>query len=550
MWDWLKNILGVAPRTPPRPIVRPPVRPAGTRPAQAAPRPQNLRAPSVPPSSQPGPRASQPAATPERGERASSELPRPSPHLGGVDTPSAPARVVKPSARPAIHLGNDSLDPELLQFPRAGTGAPTDLVVGFDFGTSCCKVAIQSPYKLDGRVSFANFGELAHSSCPWLLPVVLYAHHGGRLSLHGGLGSGEARHLKLGLLDPPANSPDAQRLHRRAIAAAAAYVGLALRAVRGNFLASKEDLYGTDRLQWQLNLGIPSASYDEDDIRRRFELIARTGWLLSLRSENPTWDTALDALDHSSLFSFTRVAVVPEVTAEVVTYAKSRTRKPDLHLVADMGASTLDLCAFQLHQEAGEDVFSLLTTSVQRLGLLELHRRRTMAVEKRHPFGDVPDDIVSELPSWEHQHYPGSIAEKLRVCDEAFVNECATALAKVLKEVRESRYPNSPRWTQGLPIFLAGGGAASEISRQVVQLANQKAKAAWSNFGGLVVSPLPVPRDVSGVEGVFSRLAVAYGLSFPDVNIGRMEPPSATQDIARDRGTNNWKGAFVDKSHV
>lgn len=74
------------------------------------------------------------------------------------------------------------------------------------------------------------------------------------------------------------------------------------------------------------------------------------------------------------------IEVVPEVAAQAVGYARSTLRDPGLHLLVDVGATTLDICGFILHQAEGRDRYELLTTTVERLGALELHRERLGAL--------------------------------------------------------------------------------------------------------------------------------------------------------------------------
>ena len=74
--------------------------------------------------------------------------------------------------------------------------------------------------------------------------------------------------------------------------------------------------------------------------------------------------------------SLEQVDVVPEIAAEVVGYARSKHRREGLHVMVDVGASTIDICGFVLHAADGEDgdQYHLLTALVKRLGLHELHR--------------------------------------------------------------------------------------------------------------------------------------------------------------------------------
>lgn len=58
----------------------------------------------------------------------------------------------------------------------------------------------------------------------------------------------------------------------------------------------------------------------------------------------------------------------------------------------------------------------------------------------------------------------------------------------------------------------------------------ERAKRMWVNYRGLVKQPLPMDVAVGLTDvanaGTSPRLAVAYGLSFPEINIGRISPPN------------------------
>src|SRR4051812_38335642 len=58
-----------------------------------------------------------------------------------------------------------------------------DVVVGFDFGTSCSKVILRTPFHNGGRAFAVPFGEAGHDSCRYLLPSVLWVGPNGRISL-------------------------------------------------------------------------------------------------------------------------------------------------------------------------------------------------------------------------------------------------------------------------------------------------------------------------------------------------------------------------------
>ena len=58
-----------------------------------------------------------------------------------------------------------------------------DVVVGFDFGTSCSKVVLRTPLYYDARAFATPFEKAGHQSCRYLLPSVLWIGDDGRLSL-------------------------------------------------------------------------------------------------------------------------------------------------------------------------------------------------------------------------------------------------------------------------------------------------------------------------------------------------------------------------------
>lgn len=457
--------------------------------------------------------------------------------------PGAPV----PTAQ-APSVGRRALPDDLLQFPAGQRVLTTDIVIGLDFGTSCCKVAVQSPLKLGGRVIFAEFGELAHRVSELFIPVTLYEGSDGELSLREpGLVAAIHRHLKIGLLHQPGATTD---VHRAAIMSAA-YLGLVLREVRRFFLSSQGEIYGADRLRWSLNLGIPSAGYDDGETRRRFALVAQAAWALSLRPELPTLAGAEQALAEvrpGGLDGVT-IDVIPEVAAQVVGYAKSRQRQPGLHLLLDVGASTLDLCAFSLHTVDGEDGYALLTADVQPLGLLELHRRRVSATGSRPPFADTPDDLVEPLPDWDGG-LGNPCAAELRACDLEFTEATRKVLWRSLADLRRRRDPHSPQWRDGLPLFVCGGGAGSRIVADARGSADRTARGIWDPYAGLRVMSLPTPPVAASPEVLrrmdFARLSVAYGLSFPAINIGTIEPPAEIEDISPELPQSQWKSKYLE----
>jgi hypothetical protein len=221
----------------------------------------------------------------------------------------------------------------------------------------------------------------------------------------------------------------------------------------------------------------------------------------------------------------------------------------------DMGASTLDLCAFVLHDDGGEEVYELLTADVRLMGLLELHARRMDATGCRPPFDMVPRDLIAPLPE-STAVGDEALGRQLQECDAAYVDDAARqVLLRTLACLRQRRDPHSQAWHDGLPLFVSGGASQSPIADALVRRADKLAKDVWVRYAGLRKAELLTPSAVVTANGrpapAFGRMAVAFGLSFPDINIGRIEPPSRIPDVEMPHASRrDWRQAFVDKDWV
>ena len=60
---------------------------------------------------------------------------------------------------------------------------PADLVIGLDFGTSCTKVVVRSPYMYRSRAVAVKWYDNDSTNNSYLLPTVLYGNMGGELEL-------------------------------------------------------------------------------------------------------------------------------------------------------------------------------------------------------------------------------------------------------------------------------------------------------------------------------------------------------------------------------
>ena len=252
-------------------------------------------------------------------------------------------------------------------------------MIGLDFGTSSAKVAIRSPYLGRGNVTAVTWPD-GTGERSFLLPTNLSEPTpGGRIAVETRPSPAD-RSLKVDLMERP-DSVEAR-------ANAACYLAWVLRTSRCHVLSSKQETYGVYFLRWSLNLGIPSAGYDDEQIKRGFRIAGAAAWALSVQKTPPTRSEAVAAVDRlsgpefgpESLLDLHEFEVVPEIVAEAARYAQSYERRNGLHFLVDVGASTIDSCGFVLHEREG-DRWEILNALVEPLGALHLHVDRLKALD-------------------------------------------------------------------------------------------------------------------------------------------------------------------------
>lgn len=417
---------------------------------------------------------------------------------------------------PIMHfLRGLGLDPdnrraaECLQFASAGS-KETTAILGLDFGTSCTKAVIHLPF-VPNSPAFAV--PLSPGSAnPFLRPTT-------DISISGAL-AGTATHSprpnpKVDLLVNP-DDPVAR-------ARVAVMLAGHMRSARAWFLKEQKTSYGAFKLKWQANVGVPSSGYTDDAIRSAIQRCAETAWQLSLDPKPPTVSVA-DAALQSLALSNAPIGAVPEIAAASEAYRRSLFAKGGLHVMLDVGASTLDICGFSLQPKSPDKPFILFAALVEHLGAAVLHDDRVRAVLKRDdktgPAADIdPRDPATVVPNVPVGYVAGAtdVPAYLSDLDELFGNQCGQALRTVLVGLYQM-HPLAKWGGFDLPVFLTGGGGRMGLYREVVE----DIPVAWPGYGWskLVPTPLAQPTNLlpKGLSPeVCDRLLVAYGLSMPGV---------------------------------
>jgi hypothetical protein len=442
----------------------------------------------------------------------------------------------------------------------SGSREKRDLVIGFDLGTACTKVVIQDP--LLKRAHSIPFSDQSGQSNVYLCPSEIRLSPQNELSLKKKNQSTVIRHFKVFLMDKPnelLRFDSAKETEIGFLELTAAYVALVLKMAKEWFMKENAKVYEGADVYWHLNIGIPSKNYDDKLTKENFRKMALGAWWLSTKNRPITLDEAIKIgrLVHDEKFDPgihpDYINVVPEVAAQVAGYARSPLREEGLHMLVDIGAVTMDAATFVLSKKFGEDQYAFLVAKVEKFGALELHYHRldgikdylnnwvTECKECFDIFKPVPESCREFLPEF----------DGLTNIDEEFLREACNPLRRVVAHTKTSRDPNSPKWKEGLPIFLCGGGSQMQFysSRMIKQVEKELLKNfKWEGFR---LSSIPKPTNLIA-EGLhprdYHRLSVAYGLSFLYEDIGMIVPPSEVDDVKKTGRIREYE--FISKDQV
>ena len=500
------------------------------------------------------------------------------PQTGMASSLDSPAKV----PREAL-TGKDRQDPVS---PRVSLHnhdvRPLPVVLGIDFGTSSTKAVIRVPYytgsptyavplsEMDGpdasRLSSDVESPNARLS-KYILATRISVDNDGQCFLSSTSGLSTFANLKHGLmysesadeLSLESGLPDTSS----AVVRSTAYLALVLRRIIDWFDRSQKQIFGMFTYDWMMNMGLPAAIDDKTYLRNRFKLVARAAWLASVRPGNISLSHCQQAIfdiSHCEISSdehmISDIALIPEVIAQAVGYARSQSRNDGLHLLVDVGAGTLDVCSFNLYSKDDKFQWPVLTADVQPLGTIHLHDvRMKAALDKFHRhfgrWGDVTDPMIIFSSSVE-DYLPDqqSIRDSVWKSQRHFEMQCRSIIGSAIIELKKTRYPNSPDWFGSVPIFVCGGGATLGPYQESIDLISKWMKKYFRSSQGLKSEILPIPHDIIGdlEYDSYHRLSVAYGLSYPPFDIGDYTIPRQIEDVEDELSSDNNKPGKIGAS--
>lgn len=367
-------------------------------------------------------------------------------------------------------------------------------IVGIDLGTSSVKCAYRQPYTAGDPVkSFSVPPELRSFEHPCLWQTVLWFDpESKRFSLLPAEQSVPIDGFKSGLIRSDGRAWASADVHVTKAEAMVAFMAMMIAYVIGHYdLTRPLGARAADHIL-SMNMGIPVAACDDQASIRTYEkMLAAAHDLASVANE-------LTLADVRTTYSNARpekragFEIIPELTAAIAGYAASPTAPDGAHILVDVGASTLDIVAFNLINRRQISVFN---ASVELLGAAALEEARSAGI---------------------------SDEDFKRACDHAFEEVYGGAR-------RPNRAPtlfHPARRKRYVQLVTIGGGCHSPLHQQFIAEMNKAAVLGDAP----VIAPSP-PSTITDANCDRTRLLLAYGLTRDLPELLELRLPSQINDL-------------------
>jgi len=313
------------------------------------------------------------------------------------------------------------------------------------------------------------------------------------------------------------------------------FLALTLRRIRAFIFIEKQNIYQSNYIDWFINVGLPTASFEKEQLNEMYIKLINTAWIVSSIESEITLGLVAEVFKNptgkhagiGNTLNTEAISVFPEFVAQVTGYVRSPLRQEGLHLLIDVGAGTLDITIFNVHRRDDEDCYSIFTKVVALYGTRYLVRHRikgTSIIES----GEL--DSLATIPNKKRfAELLGINNNQLSEKDKEFHSKVLHLVELSLGYTKTKRYPGSDHWTTGVPLFLCGGGSRCDFYRDIFP--NKQNKIG--SFSIKILN-LPIPEGLES-EGIktqdYDRISVAYGLSLEPLDIGLIIKQCDVKDV-------------------
>lgn len=383
-------------------------------------------------------------------------------------------------------------------------------ILGLDFGTAFTKGVVQ----WRGKHFVVDWSSAVSGADPCLLPSTFSEHDDGRIVLGRKSGPSWVLHdgIKMRLLLSAAIHDDDAKCN------AVLFVATAFRHAC-DWMRRRYASVATCAPPWRLHLGLPAASWDDEATASLFQTIAEAARNIAHQQHPISRESATRELRAAEISSSTTTSVMPEFACQLYSYLSSPQRQRDLHALVDVGAGTLDVAFFNVHECEGGDVLPIFSAAVEKLGthylIGALVGKKGESLEWQDTDSAALNDEIARKVN-----EPTEAVEQRR---GAYLN-CLADTINVGRLQAQKKYPTARAFhgEEPLRLFVCGGGCKiATIAERVRRIAEVVRKTY-----GMSVSVIPLPRPHGLVGDVgdeqYHRVAVAYGLSHRASNVGNV----------------------------
>lgn len=452
--------------------------------------------------------------------------------------------------------------------PKNQTGPSRELIIGLDFGTSSTKVVVADKSL---NIGYAVPLVDAVGVNSYLLPSAMIETDDGFYMLAG---EGH-RHadLKLAMLE---NITD-----QIACARVCAFLALVIRSVRAWLYETKNDQYLNADILWTIALGQPTNPEESEAFSYQFKQLANVAWTLAAGRGDIRVKTALriwHQREKLDLGDELEVRTMAELSAQIHGFVSSShfdARQPNIYLMVDVGAGTVDASLFHVRKSGdGKVSFSLFTHSVEFFGAANLNRYRLnwwqlqlekiannisinninyakransikKSLEKIKPpteyRGRYPDNYSSHVKGVTVQYQGSAISP-----DQEFFSKIINQVSgQTLYRAKKNKLLLQDA-IKDMPFFLCGGGSRHSFYNMLKTAIKETPNASWlSTKNRELILPANIVAPGLSVSD-YDRLSVAYGLSM--LNLGSSGAVPALESIRATEQNNDWISSTAEKS--
>lgn len=352
-----------------------------------------------------------------------------------------------------------------------------------------------------------------------------------------------------------------------------AYLALVIRYARAWLFNEHSNQYAHSDLLWSIAIGQPADQALSIESKELFTRIGNLAWQLSMTEKSLNSKFVLDQWKsfQGNHFSseYVECLIIPELAAQIHGFINSDNfdpRKPNIFLMIDVGAGTLDFSIFSVRiSDDGLKNFNLFINSVQPHGVANFHRHRVNWWQKKLATHDEGKNTIQELehikmPTEFQGFYPTTYIEYINHVEVDLLNGALSPDLEydgkitsqiygcLIKSIKSDPVDGCRLLREidfdGMEYFLCGGGSRHQNFKKINQLLQSPKGWSWLKLKQRI---LTIPSDIR-VVGVkdddYDRLSVAYGLS--QLNFGAVIEVSAMPSL-KDDNDSNWNSNYIDK---